>query len=164
MDERIKALLEPCKTCGDKRRIQNPEYQPPRFLDEGETYTTPAFIECPDCSREALISGLCQQQMENDKLQADIDRMAGQIEEQREEIKKHRWIPVNERLPTLEDACRGQGERGCRDGTVDVIGVDEYGNVFGANYYPKMKVWNFGTEPTHWKPIILPEQALKDKQ
>lgn len=88
MDERIKALLEPCKTCGDKRRIQNPEYQPPRFLDEGETYTTPAFIECPDCSREALISGLCQQQMENDKLQADIVRMAKQIEEQRKENKR----------------------------------------------------------------------------
>ena len=73
---------------------------------------------------------------------------------------ENRWIPVSERLPTLEDACQGQGERGCRDGTVDVIGVNEYGCVFGANFYPKMKVWNFGAEPTHWKPIVLPEQAL----
>jgi len=78
------------------------------------------------------------------------------------ECEKHRWIPVSERLPTLKDACEGQDQR-CRDGTVDVIGVDINGFVFGANYFPKMNVWNFGTEPTHWKPIILPEQALKDK-
>ncbi|KKM77437.1 hypothetical protein LCGC14_1370100 [marine sediment metagenome] len=89
-------------------------------------------------------------------LEKEVDKLNERIKELEAELEKHRWIPVSERLPSLKDACRGQGERGCRDGTVDVIGIDEYGHVFGANYFPKMNIWNFGTEPTHWKPIILP--------
>ena len=84
-------------------------------------------------------------------------------EEYQARIEQYPWILVSERLPTLKDACAGQGERGCRDGTVDVIGLDANGFVFGANYYPKMKVWNFSAEPIYWMPIILPEQAKAEE-
>lgn len=40
-----------CKTCGGREEIQNPNYQPPRFLDEGETYNVPCDIPCPDCPK-----------------------------------------------------------------------------------------------------------------
>jgi DNA repair exonuclease SbcCD ATPase subunit len=48
----LSLLDEPvCKTCGDSKQIINPEYQPPRFLDEGESYNVPGFIPCPDCQQ-----------------------------------------------------------------------------------------------------------------
>lgn len=98
----------------------------------------------------------------HDTLQADIDRMAGQIEEQRKELERHRWIPVSERLPEPDK----NGLSLC------VLVFDDgnpvnWGKATYVNYSNKNDGWwasdaNIG-EPTHWKPIILPEQALKDK-
>lgn len=74
------------------------------------------------------------------------------IEERLEaELAKHRWIPVSEGLPTLDDRHKGK----LNDGTVDVLGRDG-SIVFVANFFPKMQVWN-SLEPIDWKPIILPD-------
>ena len=52
IDHALTLLKQPkCKTCEDRHKIQNPEYQPPRFLDECETYTTPSSIPCSDCQQ-----------------------------------------------------------------------------------------------------------------
>lgn len=68
-------------------------------------------------------------------------------------LAKHRWIPVAERLPTLED--RNELSRQIDDGTINVFGHDD-GIVFTTNYFPKMGVWN-GLTPIDWRPILLPE-------
>ena len=68
------------------------------------------------------------------------------------ELEQLRWIPVSERLPTLND--RDEYSRQQDDGTINVFGCDD-GITFVTNYFPKMDVWN-GLIPVHWKPIILP--------
>lgn len=83
------------------------------------------------------------------------------LERLQTELDKYRWIPVSERLPTLED---GKSI----DGTVDVLGVEK-GILFIGNYYPKMNMWNYWwnccAEPDFWKPIILPteEKMVEEK-
>jgi len=58
----------------------------------------------------------------------------------KKELEKHRWIPVSERLP--------------EDGQYVLIVTD--GGVDNVNWYATYHT------TTHWKPIILPEQALKE--
>lgn len=71
-------------------------------------------------------------------------------------LDKHRWIPVEERLPK-------------RDGQVWIC-YKENGYTYGGYYNPTYKLWQIfdpcggwsnidsKSPPTHWKPIILPEQ------
>lgn len=74
------------------------------------------------------------------------------VEQLREELIKHRWIPVSERLP--EDGVKG---------FYIVIAIS--GLPYSAYQY-KNEVWmNKEGERmqiiTHWKPIILPESEVK---
>lgn len=93
---------------------------------------------------------LCKMlQREIGQLQTDIERKAEQIDEQNKELEKHRWIPVSERLP--------------EDDSSAYLFLHESGNVHQGIpscdlYGPDGKLWH---SITHWKPIILPEQALK---
>jgi len=86
-----------------------------------------------------------------------VEMWKKQAEQFQAELDKYRWIPVNERLPELKD--RNKWSIEIDDGTINVIGWDN-DVVFITNYFPKMGVWN-GLTPVLWKPIILPEQALK---
>lgn len=72
-----------------------------------------------------------------------------------DELDKHRWIPVSERLPELSDAYRKS-----LDGTVDVHVLDEFGRVSTENFFPKMQLWNGDIdEIIKWMPIILPKEG-----
>ncbi len=73
------------------------------------------------------------------------------ISQLRAELEKHCWIPVSERLPKDE---------------YDILayGYDGYGYkiVINTSYNLEFKKFRILSEVTHWKPIILPEQALQN--
>lgn len=87
-------------------------------------------------------------------LKADIARMATQIDEQNKEIKQHRWIPVSKRLPENANAVLLYCDKMIVTGYFS--GEWQIHNTKTPRCYYQHKI-------THWKPIILPEQALKDK-
>lgn len=72
------------------------------------------------------------------------------------ELEKHRWIPVSERLPEMS----GQ--------YLVMLNYDHPQNLSihmkhpaVASYFKDDALWGTEKHITHWKPIILPEQALK---
>ena len=84
------------------------------------------------------------------------------IEQLQAELEKHRWIPVSERLPK-------------DDGQVWIL-YEKTGYTYNAFYdqnvlHFSQKTWQIfdysggykkaEVEPTHWKPIILPEALNK---
>jgi len=116
------------------------------------------IITCPDCglAYNPGMGHFCQKDLRGriEKLEKVIESSNDQLQA---EVKKHRWIPVSERLPNLND--RNEYDKRINDGTVDVLGWDD-GIVFTTNYFPKMDVWN-GLVPKKWKLVILPEQTLE---
>lgn len=62
-------------------------------------------------------------------------------------LDQHYWIPVSERLP--EEG--GLYYTFARHTSMPVVTM----------FHSKDKKWNRRSQVTHWKPIILPEQALK---
>lgn len=79
----------------------------------------------------------------------------------REALEKHRWIPVSERPPTLKPQSH-------HSRWVIVANTKQWTI---ARYNHQYKDWNPGNSSynldmntiTHWKPIILPEQAREGK-
>ena len=108
-----------------------------------------------------------QLQAENKQLKAEMDKWnlsAKNIEEDltfeaeakrlQAEVEQHRWIPVSERLPKNTD-----------DVWVCSTKVKTL-RKFGIGFYSKdcnKWIWFDRTPdvPTHWKPIVLPGQALQ---
>ena len=94
----------------------------------------PARIICEACFDSMQTKARCciNTQAENAKL--------------KEELERHRWVPVSERLPGNIDH--------------DVL-VTDGDSIWVAWYYPSARRWA-QVKPiqgniTHWKPIILPE-------
>ncbi len=79
--------------------------------------------------------------------QRTIERIIDKNEQLQAELDKYRWIPVSERLPKNANAVllvwRNYFYIGC---------------CRGGKFYIAGELY---TEVTHWKPIILPEQAKK---
>ena len=75
------------------------------------------------------------------------------------ELEKHHWIPVSERLPKLQ----GETVSGiCLITDSESVRLGWYDYKFsGWAWYP---LPNTLAKPTHWKPIILPEQALTNSK
>jgi hypothetical protein len=108
-----------------------------------------------DLSPESRLNGysvICKEQKERIELQAERIR---ELEEQ------SRWIPVSERLPKVP-----VGPPNASSEKVWLIWRGEafkgyYTNFEGWRICGAYKVPEYQKEVTHWKPIILPEQALK---
>ena len=91
----------------------------------------------------------------------DTDLMAKEIEAQRIKLDQHRWIPVSERLPKDGEVlvlCEGKifqvkinVTEDDEDGKLTRCGIRHLGTIL------------LGLDEciTHWKPVILPERALK---
>jgi hypothetical protein len=62
----------------------------------------------------------------------------------KEELEKHRWIPVTERLPDKTGSYQVLRENNSYPTT--------------REYYPDDSQWTSRDVVTHWKPIILPEK------
>ncbi len=67
------------------------------------------------------------------------------------ELDNHRWIPVEERLPEKHGRVLV-----VKAGTITALWL------IGKTFMQR-KLWKY-RGITHWKPIILPEQALKDNK
>ena len=104
---------------------------------------------------------------ENEQLQAEADNAKEtydqlfldfvsrgiEIKELQAELGKHRWIPVEEKLPEKENY-------------VFIIGMPN-GYASTALYHKKNRHWRRYSLPikwtvTHWKPIALPERKEED--
>jgi len=101
-------------------------------------------------AKQCFSTGLCLKAV--DKLQAKNKAHAERIKELEEES---RWIPVTERLPKdgglyllTKDFDKGE------DLWMDIYGSGSSGFKSIVDYIHLHNI-------THWKPIILPEQALK---
>ena len=84
----------------------------------------------------------------------DVQRLVAQVVKLQAEVEKHRWIPVSERLP--EETNRGYliyMQRIC-----PCIATFDGETFFDA--FTKYSIKNI----THWKLIILPDQALEEQQ
>lgn len=96
--------------------------------------------------------------------QEAVESLKSTIRSLTKRLALHRWIPVGERLPCLDDRyAYDKGYEGSRadDGTLDVWALDDRDRVSVSNFYPKMQVWNGPSDDsvTHWKPIILPKDG-----
>lgn len=115
------------------------------------------YAETDSPVTQGFYQGLCTKAKDHLKQYAAIEEIhidqiesqAIQIEQQQEELEQHRWIPVSERLP--EDS-----------GRLFAYGKDGYGYeiVVATSYDLKFKKFRVLSDVTHWKPIILPEQAI----
>ena len=85
-----------------------------------------------------------------ESVKAPVNPLLAENKRLRAELEQHRWIPVSERLP--KHSCR-----------LLAYGKDGYGYVIVAaiSYDLEFEKFKILSEVTHWKPIILPEQALK---
>ena len=101
-----------------------------------------------------------------EQLQAELEQQADflslakeQMDAYQAELDKHRWIPVTERLP--------------KEGYLWFC-YEKTGYTYDGYYQPQYKLWEMfdpcggyskidvGSPPTHWKEIILPDQALQN--
>lgn len=103
-----------------------------------------------------------QLQAENAGLNKDLDlhnvivaTYKAEFQQLRAENDKHRWIPVSERLP--EDKVEVIGLF-VRDGDISIRQVDYW---YAQHKWRNENGDTIVIPPTHWKPIILPGQALK---
>lgn len=78
------------------------------------------------------------------------------------ELTKHRWIPVSERLPELRGISPNKHSIDIWVYTAD--GDPSMGFYTESQGFRQAGSGVVGLEVTHWKPIILPEQALKNKK
>jgi len=75
------------------------------------------------------------------------------------ELAKHRWIPVSERLPEDNDTVFVVLRH--KDEVFSLVGrYVSFDDICKWEVYPETK----HPVVTHWKPIILPEQALQGKK
>ena len=107
---------------------------------------------------EELINNL---KAENKQLRAEMDKwnlstknieedltFEAEAKQLQAEVEKHRWIPVSERLPEDDKPCLILLISG------NIIQGIPSCDLFG----PDGILWR---SVTHWKPIVLPEQALQ---
>lgn len=82
-----------------------------------------------------------------------------QLQAENKRLKEEsRWIPVIERLPKIEEEVElGFGQTRPVFGKRVDISIHKYTEWENVNGMP------ITATPTHWKPIILPAQALKGK-
>lgn len=90
------------------------------------------------------------------EISALLDKLNSELAEAKEQ---NRWIPVSERLPEKDALYMAYAETADPDKLF--YGTAWYDpNRFGWSIFPKHLIDSI----THWKPITLPEQALKDKE
>lgn len=101
-------------------------------------------MKCENCGgltpiQENTAEGLCPR-CKILQLQSTIDQLQTELDE-------YRWIPVSERLP--------------EEGGLYYTFVRYTSMPLAVMFHSKDKRWNRPNKVTHWKPIILPEPALK---
>ncbi len=74
-----------------------------------------------------------------------------EIDQLKAELEKHRWIPVSERLPK-------------ESGYYQVIRKGNGWPTTRIFYVGDKPEWTSGDIVTHWKDVILPEQALRSPE
>ena len=112
-------------------------------------------LDCAKCGGKAKLFSV----------QLELLTQRDRIAELESALEKHRWIPVGERLP---EAITKQIHH-----SQDVLIVQDKWGVRRGYYQEKHQQWvtygsyqnpqEYQNEITHWKPIILPEQAKKGK-
>lgn len=102
---------------------------------------------------------------ENKRQLQVIGEVAIERDKVQAENEQHRWIPVSERPPEAEDhpdslgcsknvLCYHYDLKACHAANISTrLWVDIYDHTYNT--------WMSGFQPTHWMPIILPDQALK---
>lgn len=118
-------------------------------------------MKCPHCSKEVFgkshdVSDLYKEPKEltrEEQLEAENKRL----------IELHRWIPVGERLPESikqlhysRDVLIVQSDWGLC--TAYYQNVDQLWVIYGSYERPQ----EYQNKITHWKPIILPQQVVKE--
>lgn len=122
-----------------------------QFDRTGENYVT---ITCNECGEKRV---LIKEMKENGRLwgtkdaaiteHPDVQRLIGQVVKLQAERERHRWIPVEERLPKNEYSILAYGEDGFG-----------YKIVANTSYNLEFGKFRILSKVTHWKPIILPGQ------
>ena len=102
-----------------------------------------------------------QLRRENNRLKGDCKCLNENLTIVQEELLKHRWIPVSERLPEYNKTVLISDGKNISFGWF----VDKcYNNPAENHDYWASEYHTRSDHPeniTHWKPIILPGQALK---
>lgn len=145
-----------CKTCGDTRQVGEEEFSQGRSV---------GWKECPDCQQpeagELKIKKMTI--AEAVKRTQDLRKMIDEILDdiiniQQAELDKHRWIPVSERLPkNVREKIDVIAKQTLASGKVTIKRLTNIEWSFVDTFPESIKI-------THWKPVILPEQALKAKK
>lgn len=102
---------------------------------------------------EILTNAIADLQIDREK----VLEQATKIEEQNKELEKHHWIPVSERLPENDHE------------KIDIVAAQTLKS--GKKTIKRLtdtkwlltKIFPDSIKITHWKPIVLPDQALKSK-
>ncbi len=115
---------------------------------------------------EADLAGRCACMWSKEgKLLQECDyhkEQAQRIAELESALEKHRWIPISERLPKNVATVWVLLNAKAVDSLAPALGF--YGEMEENNWGWELFGQGILSEVTHWKPIILPEQALKDKK